>query len=362
MGGLILLGSLSIRYQPDYQGPQQYAVELADETGYRIPAGKAVFRDPENGVFMVSLPRAAFGSGGALRPFPGADRWDLGILAEVFPRRGRSVLLRLLDPDTRALQCQFAVPNPARPGPFPEWKATPLPVMLHSGGLSVELLKLQSGVTPPTEAGNVDRLHEPWIRADLRVRERGNPTTRWEPAAFSLSDATGNQYEHTEPRSELRDGVLRCYSIQTLSSSEPVWKVRIRLRRANTTAHPAAAGRARFWTPAPLAIPPFATAWSKHQVGTAGGARITMTAETESRLGGDPAAVRITLAAEPPTWVPDLRILDPQNEFVRLPHARLTAEPGRAVWRIPVAAEGDTLKLQVRAAVEPEFEFLVRPQ
>lgn len=201
-----------------------------------------------------------------------------------------------------------------------------------------------------------------WVRVVLSIRERGRPSTDWEPSRISLADATGNQYTSLFVRNERAGPLVHSYTAQTLSASEPAWRVRLRLRHRNTPRRrPGSPDLTPIWTPPPLAIPPLATPWTLQQEGRAGGSRLTLTGERDADPGGAAPAVRISLTG-PASGTPELWATAGPNGGLPLFRQQVSAQPGRTVWRIPVAAAGDLLPLHVKLAQEPEFEFIVRPK
>ncbi len=96
-----------------------------------------------------------------------------------FPRRGKKLRFRLYarnksnEWDTLA---DFKFPNPC-PGPYPEWKSSPLPARQTNGDLEVSLVGLVSGLEPcPYVFGD-----RQFTRATFEVKENGRGTEAWAP-------------------------------------------------------------------------------------------------------------------------------------------------------------------------------------
>ncbi len=352
---------LAVAYDPQLVRVPPREVELADENGTRIPPNAGV----SFGVSGIALP--PWWSRGRVRTTPAPPGtpeppFPMKLSTVSFPRRGRTITVGLSGSNAGTKLTRFTIPNPADPGPFREWTPSALPVRVDGGGFSVELRSLHTGTRPTTHPAAQDDPLKEWVRLTLSIQENGRPSTNWEPSRISLSDATGNQYASLFVRNERAGPLVHSYTAQTLSASEPAWRIRIRLRRRNTPRRrPGSPDLTPTWTPPPIAIPPLATPWTLRQEGSAGGSRIILAGERDTDPSGVAPAVRISLTG-PASGTPELWVAAGPTGGLPLFRQQVSAQPGKAVWRIPVAAAGDLLPLQVKLAQEPEFEFVVRPQ
>lgn len=155
---------------------------------------------------------------------PVVETWEVG----AFPRRGRRVGLRLYtrlpDGEWRPA-AQFLAGNPSS-GPYPVWRPRSLPDSMRQGGLAFTLTRFRTGVDlaggphPPSPV-------EAWTEATFQVTENGKPTTAWEPADVTLSDATGNVWKPAVCMHDRKDGAARLFFRGALWPGEPAWKLHV---------------------------------------------------------------------------------------------------------------------------------------
>ncbi|MBU6401470.1 MAG: hypothetical protein KGS61_14230, partial [Verrucomicrobia bacterium] len=116
------------------------------------------------------------------------EAWEL----TAFPRRGRTVTLRLYPPGTPPTAgpapAEFTVPNPDG-GAHPIWAPRRLPETQRSGDLTVTLtnLVLEQYLDGHSPNGLIGQVH-----ANFHVSENGKPSDAWQIESLVLSDATGN--------------------------------------------------------------------------------------------------------------------------------------------------------------------------
>jgi hypothetical protein len=117
-----------------------------------------------------------------------------------FPRRQRSFVLRLYDTNNQ-LAATLLIPSPYQ-GPFPTWKAEPLPQTRTNGDLVVTLESMKNlGLDPKF----LKR-----INFNYTYQWKGAPSTLWRSSGCILHDATGNT---------LGGGFVG------MCESEPVWRI-----------------------------------------------------------------------------------------------------------------------------------------
>jgi RNA polymerase sigma factor (sigma-70 family) len=161
-----------------------------------------------------------------------ADRqyWVDG--ADVFPRRGKEVRLRLVqDQETIA---EFKIPNPA-PGPYPTWTPSPLPVASTQDGLEVTLAKFAAYQTSPEISAQHAR--SPRTECVFTFRENNRETIDWRPVVFEVSDATGNHWlgwPDTPFSGTIGGGNLRSGFRGALWPGESAWKLRVEFNRTGS--------------------------------------------------------------------------------------------------------------------------------
>ena len=146
----------------------------------------------------------------------------------VFPRRGKTVHLRLLDNGN--LLAEFVIPNPA-PGPHPEWTAQSLPIHQTDGDLDVALAGFRA-IHPAINSGKYER-----TECVFNFQENSHGTAAWAPVLFEVSDATGNHWQTSwnvgaNPFPlNLENGSVRTEFLGALWPSESAWKLRCEFKR-----------------------------------------------------------------------------------------------------------------------------------
>jgi RNA polymerase sigma factor (sigma-70 family) len=150
---------------------------------------------------------------------------------EAFPRRGKHVYLRLLNDGN--LMAEFKIPNPA-PGPYPEWKANPLPVRATDRDLEVALAEFRA--VQPLVLTNEQQRGKLRTECLFNVRDNNLPTTAWRPIYLDIADATGNHWQPGyfvgEPyQARVENGAVRIQFIGALWSGESAWKLHAEFKR-----------------------------------------------------------------------------------------------------------------------------------
>ncbi len=134
------------------------------------------------------------------------DGWKIS----AFPRRGKSIGVRLYAGDLQTPFAEFKFPNPA-PGPYPAWVASPLPQAKKVDDLEFRLTAFDTGGRPKAplvlqkgslsigpSSARTESPSEPWTETIFDVVKGGNPTAGWYAASAEVSDATGNRW-HFDP-------------------------------------------------------------------------------------------------------------------------------------------------------------------
>ncbi|HYG34861.1 MAG TPA: hypothetical protein VEC99_08765 [Clostridia bacterium] len=130
----------------------------------------------------------------------GAGRTIYGFTLRALPRREEAFQFHFLDYEGKPT-ASLRLPNPVR-GPFPEWRAAPLPLTCTNGPVTLTLESL--------EEGGSDRWR--FIQPKWRVTSSDTSWTNAQPWNPTCSDPTGNE------------GAF-------LSKREPVWKMRTLMHR-----------------------------------------------------------------------------------------------------------------------------------
>jgi hypothetical protein len=147
-----------------------------------------------------------------------------GWVVPALPRRGSTIRLRIWVHGQRSPVAEFRAPNPDPP-PHSTWAATLLPATQREGDLEWTLNRLETGRVAPASVPSPFRDRH-WTRALFRIRERGQPTDRWEPVSVSLSDATGNRIVPWPIFRDRQRGETRFAFCGNLPPSETAWKLR----------------------------------------------------------------------------------------------------------------------------------------
>jgi hypothetical protein len=160
-----------------------------------------------------------------------------GVGWTTFPRRGRTITLRLYDggvnrPDRRQAG-EFTFANPAITNP-PGWQPEPLPATRRVEDFDVTLKEFITGVdrshggalrpaARPTESG---------VHARLGISRSGQDVSDWHPSSAELSDATGNQVRSTRWTGlQKAPGDYSLNFTPSLWTDERAWKLRLELSR-----------------------------------------------------------------------------------------------------------------------------------
>jgi hypothetical protein len=275
------------------------------------------------------------------RGLKGVSSWDFSSL----PRRGntlRFILYARNNLDGWDKIAELNLPNP-RPGPYPVWKGSNLPVSQKSGNLEVSLVSLISG----TKAVQNYPGERPYTMATFEVKENGQPTEAWLPDRMDATDATANEPWPPVANYRATNGLVS-YEIQgtSLSPSE-VWRLRMRFLRDKDVA------RNQMWTSPELAVQ------NKHL------SSVNLTTNFQAYL--------VTLKCSPTNNTIHLK-LNPPPKDARLHMTEIFDNRGRkleyisggledsgftARWRIPVGTEW--IKVAIGLAEIRMFEFVARP-
>jgi hypothetical protein len=192
---------------------------------------------------------------GTLTTFPNNKLSDLHLdayAASVFPRRGRTVALRLYERKGEGpwkRMAEFVAGNPTA-GPHSVWTPDPLPVKKQQGDLQFTLTQLRTGVSihqPSRAASDYEEKH---TLARFRVTRNGKPSREWEPIEVHLSDATGNNWDAlTFSPSQRRDEQEVLFH-GGLWADEAAWKLGVEFQR-NSGFRPE-----ELWTVRNIRVPP----------------------------------------------------------------------------------------------------------
>jgi RNA polymerase sigma factor (sigma-70 family) len=149
--------------------------------------------------------------------------------APVFPRRGKTVRLRLLS--NANIIGEFEIPNPApAPGAHATWTASHLPSSAAAQGLEATLVKFLARHVRETNKRSdlVSR-----TECVFTLRENAQATLDWRPTLFEISDATGNHWlAWPDSRFSGLEGFnVRCAFFGALWPGESAWKLRVEFRR-----------------------------------------------------------------------------------------------------------------------------------
>lgn len=166
---------------------------------------------------------------------PGAETIE-GWGFEAFPRRSRTLTLRIYEPGPNwpdmKLMGEFTLRNPAHRRD-PPWTPETLPATRTNAGFHVTLKEVVVGVDP----SRLEKLHpapnEPQagVRATFHLSKDGQPTEDWEPASVAISDATGNQVRSTSWSSTRRGQDFIAGFNPFLWMDEPAWNLRFEFSR-----------------------------------------------------------------------------------------------------------------------------------
>jgi hypothetical protein len=325
-----------------------------------ITASRSLRLSSNRPLLAVWLECRTQAAGGGLRTFecvdehgcryPGELLWNGDtvevLLFENFPRRSPTARVRLIDPylpEAKRPTLSVTLPDPK---PAPAWTARPLPQPVTSGPLTLAL----TGWTP----------RRPIPTAEFEVRERGKPTTGWEPVTLTVSDSTGNS--HTSLREHEYEPDPRRLGFPGLCRREPAWKLHAEFA-PTLPSRPAANRLDSNWSPAPKAAPSWR--WSATLQPPAPNRPTT----TGPRLARPELGLELLAAASPGPVSTDawganrlrcsaVRVRMTGNpETLRLTLARVTDERGRSA--VPQWQESP-LELQWDLAL-PRPSHLFRP-
>jgi hypothetical protein len=277
-----------------------------------------------------------------------------------FPRRSRTVGLRIIarDPNGQWVPwAEFCTSNPT-PGPHPTWTAQPLPLIERAGNLTVTLTGLTTGIQREGTLAPATGNEEAWSRATFRLTQGGRPTIIWTPAGITLSDPTGNIWSPRDTAGGHTGGEETFSFLGNLWPDETAWKLRVRLART-AAFHPN-----ELWVVRGLAVP-----------GLRQSVRLTQTAErqgAELGLWSISGAIRGQRAGDDPSLVVRM---SPVSDNLMLTLLRATDDRGRDVTppfstylggdRFSFSLFGAAFSKRVNltfAVQKPRFvEFLARP-
>lgn len=155
---------------------------------------------------------------------------------EAFPRRSRTLTLRIYEPGPNwpdmKLAGEFTWRNPAHRRD-PPWTPETLPATHTNAGFNVTLKEVVVGVHPSRLEKLQPAPNEPeaGVRATFHLSKDGQPTEDWAPASVAISDATGNQVRSTTWSSTRRDQDFVAAFRPYLWTDEPAWNLRFELSR-----------------------------------------------------------------------------------------------------------------------------------
>lgn len=153
-----------------------------------------------------------------------------GYEVTTFPRRGRLVRIRFLDPGPDGKpRPELIVPNPAS-GRYPVWTPDPLPAHGSIGALQVRLKRFETGVAGTDENGGrtLDTVVE------LHIQERGKLAGRgWAVESVALTDATGNRWENDYNGISSKHGRVLVTMGPLLLPEEAAYRVEVELARTS---------------------------------------------------------------------------------------------------------------------------------
>jgi len=153
-----------------------------------------------------------------------------GYEVTAFPRRGRLVRIRFLDPGPDGKpRPELIVPNPAS-GRYPVWTPEPLPAHGSIGALQVRLERFETGVAGTDENGG--RTLE--TVTELHIQERGKPVgTGWAVERVALADATGNRWENEYNGISSKHGRVLVTMGPLLLPEEAAYRIEVELARTS---------------------------------------------------------------------------------------------------------------------------------
>lgn len=196
---------------------------IFDELGHQITQG--VFKP----IYMTSS-----------RPFLGwfnlKDPTSIAAFTlDAFPRRGKTVGIRLYTRESDEPVAEFTAPNPT-PGPHPVWTPETYPITRNDGPLAFTLTGLDTGLlfcgtVKPALPGQFAS-----TCAIFRISNDGKPAKEWEPVRVVFSDATGNQVINEIARSNSGPryndtGEIETWLYKNLCADESVWKLNVEFSR-----------------------------------------------------------------------------------------------------------------------------------
>lgn len=114
----------------------------------------------------------------------------------VFPRRGETVRLRVVEPrpdGSRYDVAEFVMPNPVKAS-APSWLPSPMPIEASMGAKRFILKQGRVGVpNPKLWQDPTGDWQGRWAEFRFQVKEAGRSSWGWEVSRIELMDATGNQ-------------------------------------------------------------------------------------------------------------------------------------------------------------------------
>jgi hypothetical protein len=163
-------------------------------------------------------------------PTPGIYAFDV----RNFPRRSKSIILVFYDDSGNgrpgAKVGEVKVPNPF-PSEAAAWKAESLPATHETNGLSVSLLKLETGTNMwswPSRAGTESRRYS---QALFELSENGVQTTNWSVAKIRADAPTGEWFEPNTWGGNWSKQEFRFNFQGVFWPEEPAWKLTAELWR-----------------------------------------------------------------------------------------------------------------------------------
>jgi len=218
-----------LKFSSPAAAAQSISYALADETGFEAPMIFTGFYGPYQ--------PAGFGT----------NHFGLARGAATFPRRSKTILLRLYQQDDgghRVRVAEFRIKNLGFKD-SPSWKPQPLPVDQHTNGLVLTLVSAEVGTTPPGPVlAPYDRQAGEWSEFRFRVSEQGQPAAGWTIKEMWIPDTAGKSYRISAQDngafngqfSRIEGDEIICVHRWESWTDEPAWKLRVHFE------HPAKPG------------------------------------------------------------------------------------------------------------------------
>jgi hypothetical protein len=152
-----------------------------------------------------------------------------------FPGRGKEIVVRIYDGSqiNGEKLGQFKISNPS-PDSGTRWTSEKLPARRETNGLSISLVKLQTGWCDIVGSKAVSPRSEEtgkFSSVSVELREHGAPTKNWKVASVSAVSASGERWNSNEYRDRWRDKEYTLFFRGALWRDEPAWKISVEAMR-----------------------------------------------------------------------------------------------------------------------------------